>query len=79
MVFVIGKGNVIKGWDQGLIGMCVGEIRKLIVPSDLAYGDTGKGMGMDIGIPERATLVFEVELLNIEDPDYFIKKRGVPL
>ena len=79
MVFVIGKGNVIKGWDQGLIGMCVGEIRKLIVPSDLAYGDAGTGMGMDMGIPERATLVFEVELLNIEDPDYFIKKRGVPL
>lgn len=76
---MIGKGNVIQGWEKGLIGMCIGEIRKLTVPSDLAYGDEGTGMGMGLDIPGGATLVFEVELLNIEEPDYFVKKRGVPL
>ncbi|KAF8936376.1 FK506-binding protein 2B precursor [Dissophora ornata] len=59
--FVLGQGQVIKGWDQGLRGMCVGEKRKLSIPSNLAYGD--RSMGADI--PANSALVFEVELLEI--------------
>ena len=39
--FTLGSGQVIKGWDQGLVDMCIGEIRKLTIPSDLGYGDRG--------------------------------------
>eukprot|EP00047_Mylnosiga_fluctuans_P009953 m.13867 g.13867 ORF g.13867 m.13867 type:complete len:143 (-) comp2877_c0_seq1:112-540(-) len=60
--FILGHGQVIQGWDRGLVGMCIGEIRKLVVPADLAYGDRGAPPK----IPSGATLVFEVELLNIE-------------
>uniref|UniRef100_A0A8C4PZL7 peptidylprolyl isomerase n=1 Tax=Eptatretus burgeri TaxID=7764 RepID=A0A8C4PZL7_EPTBU len=61
-VFTLGTGQVIKGWDQGLLGMCEGEKRKLVIPSDLGYGDHGAPPK----IPGGATLVFEVELLKIE-------------
>jgi len=61
--FQIGVGQVIKGWEEGVVGMCIGETRQLIVPSDLAYGDQGAG---DI-IPGGATLYFDIELMNIED------------
>jgi len=57
----LGVGQVIKGWDQGLIGMCVGETRKLTIPSDMAYGSRGAG-GL---IPPNAALVFVVEMLDI--------------
>ena len=60
--FQLGVGQVIKGWDQGLIGMCVGEKRKLVIPSHLGYGEHGAGDK----IPGGATLVFEVECLDVE-------------
>jgi peptidylprolyl isomerase len=58
--FTIGLGVVIKGWDQGVVGMQRGEKRKLVIPPSLAYGPTGRP-----GIPPNATLVFEIELLDI--------------
>lgn len=61
--FQIGVGQVIRGWDEGVLGMCVGEKRKLIVPAALGYGDQGAG---DV-IPGGATLYFDVELLGTEE------------
>ncbi len=60
--FNLGAGEVIAGWDQGVVGMKVGGKRKLTIPSDLGYGDNG----IPGAIPGGATLVFEVELLKVE-------------
>lgn len=61
-VFDLGAGRVIKGWDEGVKGMKVGGVRKLTIPSDMAYGDKGvPGV-----IPEKATLLFDVELLKVD-------------
>lgn len=60
-MFQLGAGRVIRGWDLGVEGMKVGEIRTLIIPSDLGYGSRGAGSV----IPPNATLKFQVELLGI--------------
>ena len=62
--FAIGAGQVIRGWDEGVQGMQPGGQRRLVVPADLGYGDRGAG-GV---IPPGATLIFDVELLQIEEP-----------
>lgn len=60
--FTLGNHSVIEGWEQGMLGMKVGEIRKLHIPYELAYGEGG----YPPIIPERANLYFEVELLSID-------------
>ena len=61
ILFTLGAGQVIEGWDQGIIGMKVGGQRKLIIPPNLGYGDQDMGV-----IPPNSTLIFNVELIEVE-------------
>ncbi|KDE04117.1 hypothetical protein MVLG_05410 [Microbotryum lychnidis-dioicae p1A1 Lamole] len=61
LVFTLGRGEVIKGWDQGVLGMAVGGERKLVIPAALAYGKKGTQ-----GIPGNATLIFDVKLVSVK-------------
>ena len=60
--FMVGAGRVIKGWDEGLVGLRAGGKRLLVIPPDKGYGASGAGGGK---IPPNATLVFEVDLVRI--------------
>ena len=62
--FPLGAGRVIRGWDEGVVGMLIGEKRELKIAPELGYGDRGAGTA----IPPGATLLFEVELLGLEGP-----------
>ena len=60
--FKLGAGQVIEGWDKGVAGMKIGELRKLTIPAEMGYGSSG----FPPVIPANATLVFEVELLGLK-------------
>lgn len=63
--FPLGAGRVIRGWDEGVVGMLIGEKRELKIAPELGYGDRGAGNA----IPPGATLLFEVELLGLRGPN----------
>ena len=62
IAFTLGAGQVIQGFDRGVTGMAVGGKRRLVLPPDLAYGSQGSAGG----VPPNATIIFEVELVNVE-------------
>ena len=63
--FRLGSGQVVAGWDEGLVGMQVGGTRVLTVPPELAYGEAGFAPD----VPPNSTVIYEVELLEMSDPD----------
>lgn len=69
--FRLGVGQVIKGWDEGVVGMKVGGKRSLRIPADMAYGDAAQG-----DIPANSTLLFDVTLKAIERATYKVTKKG---
>ncbi|TGO19125.1 hypothetical protein BPAE_0355g00030 [Botrytis paeoniae] len=72
--FVVGKGSVIKGWDDNLLDMCIGEKRVLTIPPEFGYGDRAMGP-----IPAKSTLIFETELMGIDGvpkPETIIEKTS---
>jgi FKBP-type peptidyl-prolyl cis-trans isomerase FkpA len=60
--FTLGAGQVISGWDKGVVGMKVGGLRRLILPPELGYGSSGSGPA----IPGNASLIFDIELLSVQ-------------
>eukprot|EP01006_Ploeotia_vitrea_P050678 TRINITY_DN67484_c3_g1_i1.p1 TRINITY_DN67484_c3_g1~~TRINITY_DN67484_c3_g1_i1.p1 ORF type:complete len:153 (-),score=15.62 TRINITY_DN67484_c3_g1_i1:724-1182(-) len=72
--FRLGQGEVIEGWDKGLVGMCVGENRKLIVPSNMGFGgneydpdrESNDPNAQRLRIPPHSVLIFDTEILSIE-------------
>ena len=64
--YIVGTGHVIEGWDQGVPGMKAGGIRRLIIPPELAYGSQGQGP-----IPPGASLIFEIEVVEVEKPPFY--------
>ncbi len=61
LVFTVGAGRVIRGFDQGVVGMKVGGQRRIVIPPDLGYGSAGAG-----SIPPNATIIFDVDLLAVQ-------------
>ncbi|KNC86091.1 hypothetical protein SARC_01750 [Sphaeroforma arctica JP610] len=72
--FRVGRGHVIAGWDKGVLGMCIGEDRKLKVPAALGYGERGSPSK----IPGNSDLVFEITLLEIERLGDKLSQKSVP-
>jgi FKBP-type peptidyl-prolyl cis-trans isomerase len=69
-VFQIGRQQMNEGWEKGLLQMCIGEKRKLTVPSDMAYGEVGSfGSESTAKIKPGATIVYDIELLDILDEE----------
>jgi FKBP-type peptidyl-prolyl cis-trans isomerase FkpA len=60
LIFTLGQGRVIEGWEQGLPGMKAGGVRKLVIPAELGYGDRSRGE-----IPSNSVLIFDVELISV--------------
>jgi FKBP-type peptidyl-prolyl cis-trans isomerase FkpA len=73
--FPLGAGRVIKGWDQGVVGMKEGEVRELTIAPEMAYGDRNVGNGL---IPPGSTLIFEVELARTESVQPEIELPDAP-
>ncbi len=78
-VFILGRGMVIKGWDEGLVGVKRGDKKKLVIKSDKAYGDQEiKGADGKVLIPKNATLIFDLEVVEVvakEKVDMMIKQQ----
>ena len=70
--FTLGKGQVIDGWDKGLLGLCLGAKARLVLPPDMAYGAGGAGAD----IPGGATLKFDVEIMDIQRPTSTSRPRA---